>query len=376
MERVRELGLDELVGDWVEAGAPVLGICLGLQLLFESSTELGGAEGLGPARGIGRPARGRRLKVPHIGWEPVTGRSPSPLTEGIGEATPFYFVHSFAPRPASDGDVLGTAATASASPARSQRPPPTASSSIPRSRARAGLRLLGNFAALSQRAASERLILYPAIDIRGGGRCAWSRATTTARRPTTTIRWSRPGAGSTGGARAARRRPRRRAGRASRSTSSTSARSSPRSGSRSSRRRPARPQDGRGGAPPGAERVVLGTAALPDPALVAALVGRPRRSASSSRSTPAAGKVAARGLDEQSERQHDRCDRRLSARGVRRFVFTPVEVDGHARGPDARRTARGRRGAATRRRLIYSGGIGSLDHLRAWRRSGSRTSRA
>ena len=60
MERVRELGLDELIAERREAGVPILGICLGLQLLFDSTTELGGAAGLGLLAGRGRRARGRR----------------------------------------------------------------------------------------------------------------------------------------------------------------------------------------------------------------------------------------------------------------------------------------------------------------------------
>ena len=68
MERIRELGIDELIVERREAGIPILGICLGLQLLFDSTTELGGAAGLGllPGEVTGLDADG--LKVPHIGW--------------------------------------------------------------------------------------------------------------------------------------------------------------------------------------------------------------------------------------------------------------------------------------------------------------------
>jgi imidazole glycerol-phosphate synthase subunit HisH len=109
MQRVRELELDRLVAQRLEAEVPVLGICLGLQLLFSSSTELGGAEGLGLVGGEVSELEAGELKVPHIGWSPVRWERPSRLTEGIEDETPFYFVHSFAPRPDAE-HVLGTAA--------------------------------------------------------------------------------------------------------------------------------------------------------------------------------------------------------------------------------------------------------------------------
>jgi glutamine amidotransferase len=125
MQRLRELGLDELLREQVAEGKPMLGVCLGLQLAFERSSELGGAEGLGivagevrellPDRGSrhvpvtgDRSAGGGRLKLPHIGWNEVTLNAPSPLLEGLPERCAFYHVHSFAPIPAQEQDVLGT----------------------------------------------------------------------------------------------------------------------------------------------------------------------------------------------------------------------------------------------------------------------------
>src|SRR3954470_14877616 len=92
MERVRELGLDELVAERLDAGVPILGICLGMQLLFASSTELGGAGGLGLLAGEVSGIEAGDLKIPHIGWSPVRWEQPSPLTQGIESETPFYFV--------------------------------------------------------------------------------------------------------------------------------------------------------------------------------------------------------------------------------------------------------------------------------------------
>jgi imidazole glycerol-phosphate synthase subunit HisH len=108
MAAVRERGLDELITERRAAGVPVLGICLGMQLLFDSSVELGGADGLGLLAGEVRELAAPGLKVPQIGWNAVAWKRESPLTEGFGEQTAFYRVRSFAPV-ASNGVVLGTA---------------------------------------------------------------------------------------------------------------------------------------------------------------------------------------------------------------------------------------------------------------------------
>jgi glutamine amidotransferase len=108
MQAVRERGLDELIDERRAAGVPVLGICLGMQLLFERSVELGGAEGLGLLPGEVRQLVAPGLKVPQIGWNAVSWRRESPLTTGLSDPTAFYHVHSFAPV-ASNGVVLGTA---------------------------------------------------------------------------------------------------------------------------------------------------------------------------------------------------------------------------------------------------------------------------
>jgi glutamine amidotransferase len=108
MAAIRERGLDELVDERRAAGVPILGICLGMQLLFERSVELGGAEGLALLPGEVRALDAPGLKIPQIGWNAVSWKRDSPLTAGLGEATAFYHVHSFAPV-ASNGVVLGTA---------------------------------------------------------------------------------------------------------------------------------------------------------------------------------------------------------------------------------------------------------------------------
>ncbi len=150
IERVRELGLQGLVAERLEAGVPVLGICLGLQLLFESTTELGGAEGLGLLAGEVRELEAGELKVPHIGWSPVRWEQASPLTDGIDDETPFYFVHSFAPHPEA-GSLLGSAAYGERFACAAQSGSLYGVQFHPEKSSAAGLRLLSNFAGICAR---------------------------------------------------------------------------------------------------------------------------------------------------------------------------------------------------------------------------------
>ncbi len=108
MRRLRASGLDALIRERADAGVPVIGLCLGMQLLFESSEEWEGATGLGllPGRVVRLEAPG--LKLPHIGWNEVSWRRDSPLTEGLPDPAAFYLVHSFVPDPSDEDVVLGT----------------------------------------------------------------------------------------------------------------------------------------------------------------------------------------------------------------------------------------------------------------------------
>ena len=96
MKRLKKYGLDEVIKQAVEKEIPFLGICLGLQLLFESSEESPGAEGLGILKGkiLRIPDEGGR-KVPQIGWNDLSFPHRSRLFEGIDEGAYVYFVHSY-----------------------------------------------------------------------------------------------------------------------------------------------------------------------------------------------------------------------------------------------------------------------------------------
>ena len=102
MRNLTDLGLVEVIREFVATGKPYLGICLGLQLLFDQSEEFGRVPGLGllPGKVLRfeehrKETDGSMLKVPHMGWNTVDARQPCPLLEGIPAHAYFYFVHSF-----------------------------------------------------------------------------------------------------------------------------------------------------------------------------------------------------------------------------------------------------------------------------------------
>jgi imidazole glycerol-phosphate synthase subunit HisH len=107
MRRLHGLRLTDTIRERAAAGVPLLGICLGMQLLFDSSDEHEGAAGLGLLPGTVTRLDAPGLKVPHIGWNEVTFERPSTLTEGLGDAAAFYHVHSYACRPRDESDVVG-----------------------------------------------------------------------------------------------------------------------------------------------------------------------------------------------------------------------------------------------------------------------------
>lgn len=112
MEKLHAFGLDEVIRKCVEREIPFLGICLGLQLLFESSQESPGVEGLHILDGrIKRISAGEGIKIPHIGWNDLHFPRKGRLFEGLGEdGRPYvYFVHSYYLEAADEGIVTATA---------------------------------------------------------------------------------------------------------------------------------------------------------------------------------------------------------------------------------------------------------------------------
>ena len=148
MQSIRGLGLDEVIAERLAAGVPMLGICLGMQLLFERSVELGGAAGLGLLNGEVRPLDAPGLKIPQIGWNAVSWRRASRLCAGLPDPCGFYHVHSFAPVPGDDGDTLATAEYGTAFVTAVEREPVYGVQFHPEKSGPAGLRLLDNFTAI------------------------------------------------------------------------------------------------------------------------------------------------------------------------------------------------------------------------------------
>lgn len=151
MANLRTLGLDERIRRWVREGRPVLGICLGTQVIFEMSEEDGGTPCLEILPGAVRrfPAGmregGERLKIPHMGWNSLTLRKSHPVFEGIPPEAEFYFVHSFYPDPADWEFVVGETRYGFPFAAAVARRNLVAVQFHPEKSGRPGLRILDNF---------------------------------------------------------------------------------------------------------------------------------------------------------------------------------------------------------------------------------------
>lgn len=147
MRNLRERGLEALLRERAAAGVPLLGVCLGMQLLFDSSSEHEGATGLGLLPGDVTALRSDGHKLPHIGWSLVSLRRAARLTAGLGEAAAFYHVHSYACRPAEPGDVVGVSEHGEAFASIVERDNVAGAQFHPEKSSRDGLTLLANWVA-------------------------------------------------------------------------------------------------------------------------------------------------------------------------------------------------------------------------------------
>jgi len=146
---LRARGLADLVRQRAEAGVPLLGVCVGMQLLFDASDERGEHAGLGllPGRVVRFPrdlsVDGRRLKVPHMGWNRLRPQRPHPL---VADDDWVYFVHSYHAAPADPADVIATVDYGAEVPAVVGRGTVVGVQFHPEKSAHAGLAMLRRFA--------------------------------------------------------------------------------------------------------------------------------------------------------------------------------------------------------------------------------------
>jgi glutamine amidotransferase len=149
MGALSERGFDRLVRERVEGGAPLLGVCVGMQMLFEESEEFGITKGLGLLRGRVRRF-GEDLLVPQVGWNQVRFRTGAhPLAAGLERETYFYFVHSFYCDAEDASDVLGETEYGATYASVVARANVCGVQFHPEKSQAAGLRLLTNFAGMA-----------------------------------------------------------------------------------------------------------------------------------------------------------------------------------------------------------------------------------
>jgi glutamine amidotransferase len=146
MQKLREQNLIQPIRDAVFAGTPYLGICLGMQFLFERSDEMGEHEGLRILPGyVTRFPNNMNLKVPHMGWNNLQAERKSFLLDGLDEDSYAYFVHSYYCVPANRDDVLVTVDYGIPFTAAVQRDNIYGVQFHPEKSQRIGLRILSNF---------------------------------------------------------------------------------------------------------------------------------------------------------------------------------------------------------------------------------------
>jgi glutamine amidotransferase len=146
--RLREAGLDQPVLEAAREGKPVLGLCVGLQLMFDEGLEFGSHRGLGLMRGrvVRFPSDG--LRVPQIGWNQIENVKPHPLLAGLPAGTYFYFVHSYRVEASDPTDVIAETEYGILYPSVCARGSVCGVQFHPEKSQDAGLRLLANFASI------------------------------------------------------------------------------------------------------------------------------------------------------------------------------------------------------------------------------------
>ncbi|WP_428266296.1 imidazole glycerol phosphate synthase subunit HisH [Haliangium sp.] len=154
VQAMHERGLEDALREHIGSGRPYLGLCLGLQVLFEVSEEHGPVPGLGvlPGQVVKFRPSSPTYKVPHMGWNQVerpAGVAADPLLAGIPDRTYFYFVHSYYVAPANESDVALTCDYEQRFTAAVRRDNVFACQFHPEKSHQAGLRLLANFVEVS-----------------------------------------------------------------------------------------------------------------------------------------------------------------------------------------------------------------------------------
>ena len=146
MSALGERGFDSLVRERVKAGVPLLGVCVGMQMLFEESEEFGRSAGLGLLRGRVRRFDAGLLRVPHVGWNQVKAKGAHALLAGIEDEAFFYFVHSYYCEAGDAEDAIGETDYGVAYASVVARGGVCGVQFHPEKSQAAGLRLLRNFA--------------------------------------------------------------------------------------------------------------------------------------------------------------------------------------------------------------------------------------
>ena len=147
-EQLRSRGMDRCALDFAESGRPLLGVCLGHQLLFDDSDEGAGASGLGLIPGRVTRITAPGLKFPQIGWNEIRREHDTALLDGVPDGSYMYFVHSYAGTPSHPDDTVAVTEYGSTIAAVVQRGSVMGTQFHPEKSGACGLRLYANFVAL------------------------------------------------------------------------------------------------------------------------------------------------------------------------------------------------------------------------------------